>query len=738
MFRFITLLLIATLWSSSVLLAQECGFDAKNEQLMKLDPVYRMKVEQNKIDWAKFAKLKDNARLVITGTDTVFEIPVVFHVMHTGGPIGSIYNPSDAQLQGCIDFTNACYQATWPSYPGVGAGGNYIPFKFVLAKRDPNCMPTNGIVRVDASSLPNYTTDGIGTGGVPDATLKALSVWPNDQYYNVWIVNHIDGPTGGTAGYAYYPGAGPAIDGTVILSTYAASGTSTLAHEIGHGMGLPHTFDGDANGTACPTNTDCNVDGDGICDTEPHIRTIDCATTINPCTGTSMNFTQHSFMSYSHGCRDRFTAGQGLKALYNLRTNRTSLMHSIGAVAPPPAPVATLCTPTITNPTSTLDAGPRNFHFNAINFSSGGYTSSGNKVYQDYFCTERTEVFAGISYPISITTGAQIENVRVFIDYNNDGLFLPTELVFGSNGNTANQVHTGNVIIPTTGVTTCAPLRLRVVSDVASAAAPTACGALAHGQAEDYVVVVKEPTGAAITIAPTSDYPTCLDTAITFTASSVNIPSGTQLKWMVNGVTVSNGVTFTTTTLQAGDKVACYTFVTNTICGTPDSIFSNEIAITHLSGPVAPIISLIGNMVVANMNPVQWYLNGAIIPGATAQSYHPLTDGDYTAVTAALPCPSIPSNILKVSLLSVGEYDLSQLTISPNPANNEVTLDWGSVATTCTIDIFDVNARLVSHTSINRETKKTINTSHLMAGVYFIRIKDNAGKTGATPLQILH
>ncbi len=67
--------------------------------------------------------------------ETVSEIPVVIHVMHTGGLEGSQYNPADAQLTGMIDYLNQSFQATWAAYSAPGSGGTRVPFRFVLAQR---------------------------------------------------------------------------------------------------------------------------------------------------------------------------------------------------------------------------------------------------------------------------------------------------------------------------------------------------------------------------------------------------------------------------------------------------------------------------------------------------------------------------------------------------------------------------------------------------------------------------
>jgi len=51
--------------------------------------------------------------------------------------------------------------------------------KFVLAQRDPNCNPTNGINTLNGSSLAGYTANGVnspGTSGpgVNETVLKKL------------------------------------------------------------------------------------------------------------------------------------------------------------------------------------------------------------------------------------------------------------------------------------------------------------------------------------------------------------------------------------------------------------------------------------------------------------------------------------------------------------------------------------------------------------------------------------
>ncbi|HZV44268.1 MAG TPA: M12 family metallo-peptidase, partial [Saprospiraceae bacterium] len=100
--------------------------------------------------------------------------------------------------------------------------------------------------------------------------------WPTWDYYNIWVVHDI---CGSIAGYAYYPNGGE-YDGTVIDIVSMKYESGVLAHEIGHGFNLKHTFSGDDN-NECPINDDCLEDGDEICDTPPH-RTNDCGTN-NPC-----------------------------------------------------------------------------------------------------------------------------------------------------------------------------------------------------------------------------------------------------------------------------------------------------------------------------------------------------------------------------------------------------------------------------------------------------------------------
>lgn len=323
--RKILLLLITGISFSLAVSSQPlCGFDTKMNELKKSNPEYAAQFEKTEQYIRNYiASHPENLRK----PKVEYTIPVVVHVMHTGGAIGSIYNPTDAQISGAIDYLNQVYAGTYSGMeaPVEGGGVVNLELQFVLAKSTPSCGYTNGIERIDATALSNYTAKGVNSSnsdGCPDLVLKNFARWDPANYYNIWVVNKIDGKDGTSgqfvAGYAYYAGSPASVDGTVMLATQMKTGAKTLPHEIGHAFNLAHVFEGSTLSTTCPTNTNCNTDGDGVCDTDPvsmnanssGVINFTCRTGINSCTSTNYTRnTESNFMGYTY-CYTLFTNGQ--------------------------------------------------------------------------------------------------------------------------------------------------------------------------------------------------------------------------------------------------------------------------------------------------------------------------------------------------------------------------------------------------------------------------------------------
>ncbi len=592
MIRRCTQLLLTFIAYSFSANAQYCGFDSKNQTLKFNNPAYAQEVAQMKMKLAGMAIGRNNALIVNTPTGIAYQIPVVVHVIHTGGAVGSVYNPPDAQLYGMVDYLNKVYAANWPGYPGPGAGGVKIPLQFVLAARDPNCNATNGINRVDGSGVAGYVADGLlhnGATGADEATIKALSRWPRTEYYNVWVVNKIDGEDGVSptssyvAGYAYLPPAPATLDGTIMLATQAIAGEVTLPHEVGHAFAVDHTFAGDMGGTACPPNANCNIDGDGICDTDPHIRSnFNCPTGTNPCTGNPYGTVVHNIMDYSN-CTDRFTAGQSARMIDALLTYRSSLISSQGSV--PPVIITPACIPT-TSASGFANAGPRDITVMQgsqvlMDVTSSGYSGDNNMVLLDRSCKHQVNLTAGQSYDLAVKTGFAPEKVRVYIDYNNDGTFQVSELVYSHDGTLNNEVHSYNYTVPTTAtqpnLISCVPLRMRVVSDLASVSTVSACGPFTSGQAEDYAVII---TGAGPTVGSgnvtaaiiAGGNPSCFGSPVTFQATPGAGITNPTYEWFVNSTSTGmTGQTFTSSTFLNGDAVTVKMYFSGA-CGNDTSI----------------------------------------------------------------------------------------------------------------------------------------------------------------------
>jgi hypothetical protein len=306
---------------------EPCSFDKHSRAKMDTDSQYKKITDD-------FTRRLAKGELVPEKSGTVYQIPVVIHVLYT-----NTYDLTDEQVVQGLQYLNNYWRKVAGTY-GDGSGVD-MEVEFSLAVRDPNGNCTNGIVRRDMNSNSTYVNYGVDSPGISDADAKT-GRWPTNQYYNIYLVNFIEGAncfTGGgyTAGYAYLAGAhGQTYDGTIcLMCSFIDETSNTLAHELGHAMNLYHTFED--NTSSCTTESNCATDGDEVCDTRPH-RMNDCGGTGCTGSGTLANSTGN-YMSYC-GNTTLFTDGQKTRARTAITDIRGSFLYANGnnKLVPPAAP----------------------------------------------------------------------------------------------------------------------------------------------------------------------------------------------------------------------------------------------------------------------------------------------------------------------------------------------------------------------------------------------------------------
>ena len=261
--------------------------------------------------------LKISPFTVFALKETLVKIPIVVHVIHNGESIGEGTNISDAQIISQIgvlneDFRrfNADASETQNIFKPVAAD---VEIEFVLAKQDPEGLPTTGILRVKGTET-SWNFDNV-------TILKGESYWPAEDYLNIWVA-----PLSfNLLGFASFPIANlegledqetnSLLDGVVIGFDYFGSIEKdpdanldpvfnlgrTTTHEIGHFLGLRH-ISGDGG---------CNVD-DFVTDTpNQNNQNEGCPVTV-PGVCASVEFEMfQNYMDYTDdACMNIFSLGQ--------------------------------------------------------------------------------------------------------------------------------------------------------------------------------------------------------------------------------------------------------------------------------------------------------------------------------------------------------------------------------------------------------------------------------------------
>ena len=322
-------------------------------ELQKLNKTEeQIQLEQDRFEsWlsTQVVKSKNTSALESLDEETIYQIPVVVHIIHRGEPEGSGTNIPDEQVFAQIealnlDFRHLNADSTNTPFEFQDLMAD-IAFEFVLAKRNPNGFKTDGITRTNGGATEWTYSD--------NDELKALSYWSSEDYLNIWVGQLADGLLGWAefptstilAGVNDYATDNPLTDGVVITTEAFGSETlypdgnyltdfnegRTLTHELGHFFGLRHIW-GDG---------DCS-DDDYVDDTPLTYNSYSSCPNLGEGYLYSCNNELSMFMNYmdyvDDACMNLFTLGQKerMQIVVNNSPRRASLLTSEALIPPPP------------------------------------------------------------------------------------------------------------------------------------------------------------------------------------------------------------------------------------------------------------------------------------------------------------------------------------------------------------------------------------------------------------------
>ena len=278
---------------------------------------------------------------------TTITIPIVVHVIyrqsHSNPGIGT--NIPNFQIEDAIRILNEDYSKTNSEFPNpprntfINSAGN-PNLKFCLATTDPDGNPTTGITRTLSSK--NYFLYPSENNDMKKDNTGGINGWPPSKYLNVWICDISSSGNSTVLGYAYPPGLqswnawkdGPVVDFQYFGTTGNASSNSdgrTLTHEIGHFLGLNHTFCESQSGGCCD-NDDSNVYDTPATD-DVYFGNVNANTNNNTCNDLLYGFSSdlldmdENFMAYSNHTW-MFSNDQVSEMIATLNGYRSNLKNS--------------------------------------------------------------------------------------------------------------------------------------------------------------------------------------------------------------------------------------------------------------------------------------------------------------------------------------------------------------------------------------------------------------------------
>lgn len=142
--------------------------------------------------------------------------------------------------------------------------------------------------------------------------------------------------------------------------------------------------------------------------------------------------------------------------------------------------------------------------------------------------------------------------------------------------------------------------------------------------------------------------------------------------------------------------------------------------VVNVTSVATPAISQNG-AILTSSSPTgnQWYLNGAIVPGATGQTYITSQNGNYSLIVTVGSCSS--SSVNK-TILDTGleDFDLkSNLVLFPNPTSGDVSITLANTEDAITVKVYNSTGQFIKTVSVTNENN-VVDLQNETSGIYLL------------------
>lgn len=181
-----------------------------------------------------------------------------------------------------------------------------------------------------------------------------------------------------------------------------------------------------------------------------------------------------------------------------------------------------------------------------------------------------------------------------------------------------------------------------------------------------------------------------------------------------------DGVTF----IEAGKTSSHFIYGTNQSCISVDvNTVMNVVPVITITESSDVLSTITGAS-------YQWYFEGNMIPGSTAQSHTANASGNYSVqITFANGCIGFSDEFFH-GMANLSEMSIGTIQLYPNPTRDNLNLSIeNAIGSNLSVSIVDQTGRLIQNSVFNIDQLITIDVLDLESGVYYLQLSDERGNT---------